>query len=119
MRNLKCKDGKQHEFDVQVNVCERCGCTIWAYLESKKKKQTLQRAFRTIMDNVNGGDAKSVSEALIEEMHRTHRTLQQAFFRMLQRFIEGYSKMKSDARNEASVEWFRKVSQYQEHLPLI
>ena len=68
---------------------------------------------------LNGGDAKFVSEAMFEAMQHTHRTLQQNIIRTIATFIARMTKMDTDLRNQASVEWCKEVAKIECLLPLI
>jgi hypothetical protein len=70
----------------------------------------------------NSGSARSedIADKMFEEFRRDHNTLQQNQIRILRAFITRVSQIEyTDMRNEGSVEWAKKVSKIDTHLPFI
>lgn len=84
------------------------------------KELTGQEAARLMADFVNPmGDLEY--QAFAEEMaHRTHRTLQQSFMRLMWKVMREFAKAKShDLRNEGTVKLCREVTaKYEDWPPL-
>ncbi len=72
-------------------------------------------------DLVNlSGNWDGLAEVFIEQICIEHRTLLQSFFRMIHSVIEGYAQhTNSDARNEGSLEWAKKVAIIDGYFPHI
>lgn len=69
--------------------------------------------------NLSGND-RILAKEIIEWIETEHRTLIQSFFRMVRKVIKGYAKHEhSDARNEGSLEWAKKVAKIDGFMPLI
>jgi 5-methylcytosine-specific restriction endonuclease McrA len=126
MYPVMCKDGREHAFvldDKPENgegySCSVCGTDDQQYINAKTDQERVAKALREFSNIVNGISGSFVSEAMFEEMQRTHRTLQQNFMRTLQGFIHRMTKMDTDLRNEASVAWCKQVDKIDVCLPLI
>ena len=122
MYPVSCKDGKDHDWittEEDVIVCSVCYTTEHAYREAYADSTKVKKATREFADILNGIDSQFVAEDMYEEMLHTHRTLQQNFIRAIGSFVTRMSKMETDGRNEAAVEWCKKISQIDCHLPLI
>jgi hypothetical protein len=70
-----------------------------------KQKEETREAVAKLMDALNVmGTKADVVEGMIEELHNTHRTLQQNFWRVMLEVMKQYAEFRPDLRNEASVE---------------
>lgn len=56
---------------------------------------------------------------MLKALVGSHRTLQQAFMRQLYEMLCEYADESTDARNEASVEFAKKVKALEHHFPLV
>jgi len=94
-------------------------------IEEIKKNQAIENRnknfFDEIFDLVNcSGNDRRIAEYFEKNIYKIHRTLQQSFFRLIHRIIEDYAKLEfnrdTDARNEKSLEWAKKVANSEEVL---
>jgi len=118
MNALKCKNGDMHDFTID----ERCACgvSVERYRQALKTKTKIMDALGALMDVCNGNDADYVSWCMLQSLAHTHPTLQQMFFKSLRAAImEMPNNLHSDARNEATMEWCRKVAEIDAYFPLI
>ena len=121
MHSVRCKDGNEHDwnFDGPQAQCSNCGIDQGTYEKLVERSAKIENAVKTLVDELNGGDPKFVAEVMYNEMRVTHRTLQQRFIGALAVFIENMKQMGTDLRNEASIEWCKKVSEIDRCFPFI
>lgn len=84
---------------------------------------TFQRVARSMCEKVLADEDAAV-DGIIDGLFESHRTHQQALFRVMATVIARYAtmseeKMGHDLRNEASVEWCKAVAQIPAHLPFL
>jgi hypothetical protein len=76
--------------------------------DTEESKQKIQDAVETIIREINFmGNEKVVGAAVVEQLQRTHRTLQQNFFRdvlvpIVKHYADCYKNGIYDLRNEDS-----------------
>ena len=88
-------------------------------LEQEKKTRQIVKDFSDLANNL-ANDDNAIADTFCDEFNRTHRTLQQGIAKLLYLFIAKASKTEySDARNEATIEWFKKVAEIEQYFPLI
>jgi hypothetical protein len=83
-----------------------------SYQARQEKIKEIRSAVSAIIAETNGGDTVAIVEGLVQAIRTNHRTLQQAFIGVIKDALVEYGKAECgyDLRNEASVEWARKVS---------
>lgn len=64
-------------------------------------------------------DKKAIIKNLALLFFKTHRTLQQSTLQLIALFIEEVSESETDLRNEASIEWCKKVTAIDHYFPFI
>ena len=85
-------------------------------------REEIEKAIENITDTLNWGNGDEVAKIILEQLRRTHRTLQEDFWRMLVQVVKGYAEADHDARNQAAVELCKKWSSLSEvdlYLPRI
>lgn len=81
---------------------------------------TMYKAMQEVTSAVNIMSEKELEEGMLNALLDEHRTLQQSFFRVLHNVLEQYADTKYyDLRNEASVEYAKKVRELDHYFPLI
>ncbi len=68
--------------------------------------------------NIMGAD-KVVAAAIAAELAHTHRTLQSSFLGAINGAMVEYSEMPTDLRNEAAVDFAKKVVALEHYFPFI
>jgi hypothetical protein len=123
MYPFTCTDGKDHKFEVTLQdksyACSACGITGEEYTKHDLKRKDLKLKTLALADSLNSGKPEVLAEAMFDAMRYTHRTIQQDFFRSLVLFIGKMKDMPTDLRNEACVEWCKKVSEIKTSFPRI
>jgi hypothetical protein len=94
--------------------------------DDKKTLAHFTKVFQQMVDCCNGGDQWNIVKAFCNVMVVTHRTLQQQMIGMLVRCIVDYSKEydkvwhgNTDARNQAAIEFCRKLAEQSIYFPYI
>jgi hypothetical protein len=120
---LTCPNGDPHDFQTSENseeyVCTECGTSFETYNKADDRVREIKEAIKKVAEYSNGGDADIFSEAMLQAMHETHRTIQQNFFRGLVKFIDKMKDMPTDPRNQACVGWCREASRIDSRFPII
>lgn len=91
------------------------------HIRSVERKNEAKDAMVKLIDttNVMGGE-KDVAAGLLEALLSSHRTLQQSFFRAFADAMEHYAETPFvDLRNEASVEFAKKVKELDHYFPFV
>ena len=81
-------------------------------METREKE--MQEGVNKLFRAINCFDDEWMVEEFYKNLIYQHRTLQQNFFRMLHSVIIKYGDARSDLRNEASVEFCRRISETEE-----
>ena len=91
------------------------------HIRQKQKVKEVTEAMKTIVDATNTmGSDKLVTEGIVEGLTSCHRTLQQSFMRCFVAAMKEYGDTPfRDARNDASVDFARKIAEMEEHFPFI
>lgn len=77
-----------------------------------------QAAVREICNAVNGGQCVDVAKGITDELRRTHRTLQQDFWRAVLIAARTYGETPYvDLRNEAAVNACKQIGELNVQLP--
>ncbi len=108
--------------DTEIAYLVKFVCELVNEHKNNMGRDERNKAFvKEAFDLVNwAGNWDSLAEAFTEWIQTEHRTLIQSFFRMINQIIEGYSQHTlSDARNENSLEWAKKVAKIDGYFPLI
>lgn len=98
--------------DIDVGLHNEPDC-IRRYVAMQERKRALHTHIAALVEHSNAYDEKELVAALVAEMKRSHRTLQQLFMGALKTFIEQYGAIPEthyDLRNEAAVQWSRQVA---------
>lgn len=125
MHPFHCLDGKDHNFDFKGEsperqyVCLNCGVTYDEFNKAQLKIKKLTDMIKEMSGTNNGGNPKFLATALLNAMNEEHRTLQQSFINSIALFIKMMSEMPIDLRNQAAVEWCKKVSEIEAIFPRI
>lgn len=122
MYPLTCHDDSQHDFHTGEDnkyLCSKCNIEYDRYREALTARIVLVNKIKEIIENTNAHPEADLAEAMFNAMRETHRTLQQNFIRSLVLFFQKMKDMPTDLRNEASVEWCKKVSEIEALLPKI
>jgi hypothetical protein len=69
--------------------------------------------------NATNIDKTTIAKGLAKLFVKTHRTLQQSTMQLIPLFIEEISNIETDLRNEASIEWCKKVTKLDHYFPFI
>lgn len=86
------------------------------------REEVVKGSIKNMIDamNYSGCSVSSKGQLISRTISEEHRTLQQAFWRVINEAIEHYSTIDSyDDRNKGSVHWARMVSKLQSHFPYI
>ena len=73
--------------------------------------QKVKEAVQTILNELNGGNRKDIAATILDTVRSDHRTLQQLFWSVMLLAQIGYADSRYDLRNEASVNWAKKVKE--------
>lgn len=126
MHPFTCPDGKEHSFDVdksvqdeEVYICTECGTSYSTYEAAHLKRVKIENIIKEMSEYINGGNPELLAEMFFIAMEKEHRTLQQSFIRSIALFIKMMSKMPTDLRNQAAVEWCKKVSEIEAVFPRV
>jgi hypothetical protein len=94
---------------------------IEIHIQAKNRQKAVAAAMATIIDATNVmGSEKDVAAGILEGLLSSHKTLQQSFMRAFIEAMKEYADTPfRDARNEASVEFARKVKELDVHFPFI
>ena len=76
-----------------------------------KSHLKVQDAIDTIMRELNGGNRNVVADAIYQTVTDEHRTLQQLFWNVMLLAQIRYADNPNDLRNEASVNWAKRVKE--------
>ena len=80
----------------------------------------MYKAMQEVTPAVNIMSDKELEDGMLNALLDEHRTLQQSFFRVLHNVMKQYAATKYyDLRNEASIEYAKRVSELDHHFPLI
>jgi hypothetical protein len=89
------------------------------YQETVDEYEAAKTAIKSIVGILNHSNKDFIAYAIYDEMRRTHRTLQQSFMGMLAAFIGRMKEMETDARNEAAIQWCKKVAEIDRNFPTV
>ena len=91
------------------------------HIRETKKVTEVREAMETIVNATNTmGSDKLVSQGIVEGIENCHRTLQQSFMRCFVAAMKEYGDTRFfDPRNEASVDFAKKIGEMEEHFPFI
>jgi hypothetical protein len=82
--------------------------------------QDFQEAMEVVVNATNSmGCEKELAERMLIAITGQHRTLQQSFFRVFVDMAEKYATTYSDLRNDASVDFAKKVAKLDHHFPFV
>ena len=86
-----------------------------------ERKEEMQKALEKVVDLLNTMTGeKEMAEAFFSSLVGQHRTLQANFWRMIQSVAKAYGETKwHDLRNQAAVEYCKKISGVEQHIPFI
>ena len=77
-------------------------------------------AVKEIVDCVNiMGSDEVVAAAIGAELAHTHRTLQSSFLRAFNDAMVSFSEMPTDLRNEAAVDFAKKIKDMEHYFPFV
>ena len=87
----------------------------------EKNEKALEEIIECLSGMVNNMafDYDEAAKILSSRFVRVHRTLQQSTLRLIARFMKSISGFDTDLRNEAGIEWAKKVSQIDSNFPFI
>ena len=119
-----CQDGKVHSFgskkeSPEVYACQHCGITYDQFNEAQERIKKLTDMIKELSSTNNGGNPEFLATAFYNAMTQEHRILQQSFISSIALFIKIMSRMPTDFRNQAAVEWCKKVSEIEAVFPRI
>ena len=77
----------------------------------EENNQKVKEAVQTLLNCVNGGDAREIANIIWETVSRDHRTLQEGFWSAMLLAQIKYADNPSDLRNEAAVKLAQKVKE--------
>lgn len=86
------------------------------------KKEVIPKIIEDMFDNLvtaSDIDQSKIARDIAKEVTKEHRTSQQLFIKLLSNIINEYENAKSDPRNNASVNWCKKVSKIDNNFPFI
>jgi hypothetical protein len=82
--------------------------------------QNFQEAMKVVVNSTNTmGCEKELVERMLIVLNGSHRTLQQSFFRVFAKTMEQYADARCDLRNEASVDFAKKIRDLDHHFPFV
>ena len=89
-------------------------------MSDKSRAELTKEAMQTLIDSTNCmvGE-KEMVQGMLDALLGSHRTLQQSFFRVFAKTMDHYSHAHYDLRNEASVEFAKKVKELDHHFPFV
>lgn len=91
--------------------------------EGREVPEYTEEQMLKIMDALNiMGREKQVVEGMVVALRKTHRTLQQNFWRAIMAVIKEYAEFNHDLRNEGAVElckYIKEQIENKEYLPFI
>lgn len=77
-------------------------------------------AVKELVDCVNVmGAEQAVADGIAAELCNSHRTLQSSVLRAFATAMVSYSEMPTDLRNEAAVEFAKRIKDMEHHFPFI
>ena len=85
-----------------------------------EQRDKVKAAMQTLVDSTNCmcGE-KEMAQGMLDALTGSHRTLQQSFFRVFVDTMEKYSETRTDLRNEASVDFAKKIVKLDHHFPFV
>lgn len=91
------------------------------HIRQQQKVKEVREAMATIVEATNTmGSDKLVTQGIVEGLENCHRTLQQSFMRCFVDAMKEYGDTRfRDPRNDASVEFAKKIGEMEEHFPFI
>ena len=87
-----------------------------------EREESVKAHIKAIVNELNsmGLDDKKIAAVISETIGAEHRTLQQAFFRVIQHTMVHYGRYAHvDQRNEVSRDWCNQVADIQTTIPVI
>lgn len=89
-------------------------------MTDRTRAQEFQEAMEVVVNATNSmGCEKELAERMLIAITGQHRTLQQSFFRVFVDMAEKYADTRSDLRNDASVDFAKKVAKLDHHFPFV
>jgi len=64
-------------------------------------------------------DQNHIARDFVKRLAKKHRTSQQLLIKLLSKILHEYSNTNFDPRNQASVEWSKKVSELDNNFPYV
>lgn len=124
MYPMTCTNGSEHGFKYDENdeksfKCSVCSLSYGNYVREKNRRETLTVKIMEVVSSANSLQEEDLADIMFLSLSRTHRTIQQSFFRAFAILVKKMKDMPMDARNEAAVEWCKKVSEIETNLPRI
>ena len=91
------------------------------HIQQQQKVKEVREAMEVLVNATNTmGSDKLVSQGIVEGLENCHRTLQQSFMRCFVAAMKEYGDTRFfDARNEASVDFAKKIGEMDEYFPFI
>lgn len=90
---------------------------------NEHEKKSYEQCKNLMFDLVNATNSMNGDDGVIlgmlDGMTHSHRTLQQCFFKMFNVMLTEYAEQNCDARNEASVDFAKRVTALEHHFPYI
>jgi len=89
-------------------------------IEYTKRRAAAKEAMMALIDSTNimGGESE-VTAGMIDALRGSHRTLQQSFMRCFVETMKEYGKFNTDLRNQAAVDFAKKINDLEYHIPLV
>lgn len=81
-----------------------------------RTKEAMEEMLRVV--NYSGSE-EDMTQAIVEVLQGSHRTLQQSFMRVFAKALAEYAETRTDLRNESAVDFAKRVSQLEHHFPFI
>jgi hypothetical protein len=124
MYPMTCHDGSEHNFsytekDEKAFKCSVCGISYGNYCREKIRREELSTKVMEVVSSANSFHEEDVAQTMFLALSKSHRTIQQSFFRAFSILVNKMKDMPVDARNEAAVEWCKKVSEIETNFPRI
>jgi hypothetical protein len=84
--------------------------------QDQERKKVVAEFFHLV--NSYGSD-RELSAAIVEHLKNEHRTLQQTFWRIIQKVAVQYKDFNTDLRNEAAVKFAKDIADIDGPMPFI
>jgi len=89
-------------------------------IAANKRKEAAKEAMLALIDSTNimAGEA-DITAGIVEALAGSHRTLQQSFMRCFVETMKEYAGFNTDLRNQAAVDFAKKINDLEHHFPYI